>query len=261
MMNLISIHTSAREVTGTSWRPGRWLYQFQSTLPQGKWLHPPRFMMYWSDFNPHFRKGSDSMFEKIMRFFNLFQSTLPQGKWPCVSSSWPSLLAFQSTLPQGKWLSSSSFTRSAIPISIHTSAREVTPLGNPDKNRIEFQSTLPQGKWRCGYPGCDQQIQISIHTSAREVTYCIRYGYNQKRYFNPHFRKGSDVENARRYAAFLISIHTSAREVTGNLNQQNTNQQISIHTSAREVTNKPENPWSFMGNFNPHFRKGSDWFW
>ena len=102
----ISIHTSAREVTGTSWRPGRWLYQFQSTLPQGKWLHPPRFMMYWSDFNPHFRKGSDSMFEKIMRFFNLFQSTLPQGKWPISPSS-----------------------RSvSMTISIHTSAREVTFL-------------------------------------------------------------------------------------------------------------------------------------
>ena len=171
MMNLISIHTSAREVTGTSWRPGRWLYQFQSTLPQGKWLHPPRFMMYWSDFNPHFRKGSDSMFEKIMRFFNLFQSTLPQGKWPISPSSRSvsmtisihtsarevTVCFFQLTVPFG--------------ISIHTSAREVTNVHqsflliviyfNPHfrkgsdcphrfaiPSRVWFQSTLPQGKWQ-----------------------------------------------------------------------------------------------------------------
>ena len=56
-----------------------------------------------------------------------------------------------------------------------------------------------------------------------------------------------------------ISIHTSAREVTEDMKGFVDFLKISIHTSAREVT-QPWCGWFGKGiNFNPHFRKGSDW--
>ena len=60
--------------------PKIWL--FQSTLPQGKW--PTTDCTSWPDhvdFNPHFRKGSDSKRLKKRSTCQIFQSTLPQGKW------------------------------------------------------------------------------------------------------------------------------------------------------------------------------------
>ena len=56
----ISIHTSAREVTWKCYRKYIWFIQFQSTLPQGKWLRPPVSVQVGPYFNPHFRKGSDA---------------------------------------------------------------------------------------------------------------------------------------------------------------------------------------------------------
>ena len=84
-----------------------------------QWLQP-------ENFNPHFRKGSDSNFiTKSINHF-LFQSTLPQGKWRCCRPRFRNgLLRFQSTLPQGKW-------------QVRTAAFSCS---------IIFQSTLPQGKW------------------------------------------------------------------------------------------------------------------
>ena len=87
----ISIHTSAREVTCLVWNPvsrqwyfnppfrkgsdrvtemwNRNKYKFQSTLPQGKWLHNVPVHSYHKDFNPHFRKGSD--FHSLWSIYNL----------------------------------------------------------------------------------------------------------------------------------------------------------------------------------------------
>ena len=62
--------------------------------------------------------------------------------------------------------------RGWIHISIHTSAREVTWTG-----------------WICR-----KLWEISIHTSAREVTEYQSMQMLSMRYFNPHFRKGSDQE-------------------------------------------------------------------
>ena len=79
-----------------------------------------------------------------------------------------------------------------------------------------------------------------------------------KLYFNPHFRKGSDHNYTVVYAVFMISIHTSAREVTNPDPKLDPVSYISIHTSAREVTYPVRNIPASPGNFNPHFRKGSD---
>ena len=99
---------------------------------------------------------------------------------------------------------------------------------------------------------------ISIHTSAREVTQVPVMQKTGKLYFNPHFRKGSDHNYTVVYAVFMISIHTSAREVTNPDPKLDPVSYISIHTSAREVTYPVRNIPASPGNFNPHFRKGSD---
>ena len=196
-----------------------WVYQvrngceFQSTLPQGKWLVTPYKVVSKGHFNPHFRKGSD-------------------------------LSSFRHPLKSV--------------ISIHTSAREVTPC------TLRLLTLL----------------QISIHTSAREVTQHKTKVQNIFSHFNPHFRKGSDGQDIDWTATEDdISIHTSAREVTAKVRVRIMPKPISIHTSAREVTGwntdwsadtgfqstLPQGKWphgQFLykkyGDFNPHFRKGSD---
>ena len=147
----ISIHTSAREVTGSSSKP------YQGC----------------NHFNPHFRKGSDDIQRQKRGFQAAFQSTLPQGKWQYGKSKNRRALWFQSTLPQGKWL-----------------------YNITDRTKMElFQSTLPQGKWLnvssteeltvyfnphfhkgsdCILVVCVKYIRISIHTSTREVTKCLQ---------------------------------------------------------------------------------------
>ena len=125
---------------------------------------------------------------------------------------------------------------------------------------MQFQSTLPQGKWRWTGWICRKLWEISIHTSAREVTQVPVMQKTGKLYFNPHFRKGSDHNYTVVYAVFMISIHTSAREVTNPDPKLDPVSYISIHTSAREVTYPVRNIPASPGNFNPHFRKGSD-FW
>ena len=165
----ISIHTSAREVTYLKSRGSRGTL-FQSTLPQGKWLFEyaaacdgfwisihtsarevtivaPFVIASIIDFNPHFRKGSDSYSVSGPSSGTEFQSTLPQGKWPMLP--WlPQLLAdFNPHFRKGS---------DVLPclrycirkISIHTSAREVTFSIMDCQIPEKFQSTLPQGKWR-----------------------------------------------------------------------------------------------------------------
>ena len=189
----ISIHTSAREVTGSSSKP------YQGC----------------NHFNPHFRKGSDDIQRQKRGFQAAFQSTLPQGKWLTPSAPSKPVEKFQSTLPQGKWPNNLMYGdtetvfQSTLPqgkwrkrrwqwwwdkkISIHTSAREVTRRSFGSSFFVRrFQSTLPQGKWRCDRILWQSRICISIHTSAREVTRLA----------------------VRDIATMTISIHTSAREVT-----------------------------------------------
>ena len=82
-VSVISIHTSAREVTlpqinkirtenrfQSTLPQGKWLIldqltffdcKFQSTLPQGKWREWLDLIKGYRHFNPHFRKGSDSL--------------------------------------------------------------------------------------------------------------------------------------------------------------------------------------------------------
>ena len=231
------------------------------------------------NFNPHFRKGSDSPIERKGGDPCRFQSTLPQGKWPlpflfCTGKSW-----FQSTLPQGKWRD--------------WPKNHLVPL--------LFQSTLPQGKWPythlfspllinfnphfrkgsdvCGLTEILVTGYFNPHFRKGSDFFCNFFTFTDQNfnphfrkgsdwcstgtnrpfgYFNPHFRKGSDSIHALPYQQMQISIHTSAREVTKWWRGFHYGTGISIHTSAREVTSSELNTVWSLGNFNPHFRKGSD---
>ena len=121
------------------------------------------------------------------------------------------------------------------PISIHTSAREVTLLYNSGMPDDDFNPHFRKGS-DADPNDIGPALTISIHTSAREVT----------------VRKMDDVITR------AISIHTSAREVTIRSSSSNASSSISIHTSAREVTMLRGLLHNVPAYFNPHFRKGSD---
>ena len=200
-------------------------------------------------FNPHFRKGSDRKGKRSgtsarevtagkvkipVRDTISIHTSAREVTMCCNGIRWYKW--FQSTLPQGKWPLVTRINGFSLQISIHTSAREVTYKRKAKDEASRFQSTLPQGKWR-----------KSFWTKLCNLSY-----------FNPHFRKGSDHNYTVVYAVFMISIHTSAREVTNPDPKLDPVSYISIHTSAREVTYPVRNIPASPGNFNPHFRKGSD---
>ena len=142
-------------------------------------------------------------------------------------------------------------------ISIHTSAREVTPLYCICTFAPRFQSTLPQGKWLISFPSFPM-IYIFQSTlpqgkwlnaafavsppAAFQSTLpqgkwpCAVMAYVDTNDFNPHFRKGSDL---------LL------QELTGfHCKFQSTLPQGKWHTREKQKMRHPD--------FNPHFRKGSD---
>ncbi len=82
--------------------------------------------------------------------------------------------------------------------------------------------------------------------------------FGMLKYFNPHSRKGSDNARTSGDHIFGISIHTPARGVTLYVHVNADNDTISIHTPARGVTHLTKNGRSYLFNFNPHSRKGSD---
>ena len=146
--DLVSIHTSAREVTKVAYTlvPED---VFQSTLPQGKWRCCGFVDSRCTSFNPHFRKGSDSAATETAKEKLGFQSTLPQGKWHWLRRHRESLRAcFNPHFRKGSDRNGRRLGRDWS-VSIHTSAREVTRYVRMSVKVIEFQSTLPQGKWRC----------------------------------------------------------------------------------------------------------------
>ena len=131
-----------------------------------------------SNFNPHFREGSDTVavpavfpahisihtsakevtlsFAQIFEIYK-FQSTLPRRKWLKTIQPIRKCTKFQSTLPRRKW-------------------PKYMPIDQ--KMYTEFQSTLPRRKW--------------LWNS------CIKEGIIED--FNPHFREGSDCSADGAYA-------------------------------------------------------------
>ena len=230
---MISIHTSAREVT----HPDDYFYNFP---------------VY---FNPHFRKGSDDLLQfplsSSVNFNPHFRKGSDSRQWPHYHNPY----YFNPHFRKGSdsaflWLTGNNC------ISIHTSAREVTIAGvGVAAIKSAFQSTLPQGKWRScrSFVFCWCLFQSTLPqgkwrsrqpSSVYDFNPHFRKGSDCSVYFtphfqddfNPHFRKGSD------FIIFRCNFITV----------------ISIHTSAREVTRWECIFGQYSTDFNPHFRKGSD---
>ena len=189
----VSIHTSAREVTKDAlfgfekvlsfnphFRKGSdasakstasSAMEFQSTLPQGKWLGDLIGVVIATYVSIHTSAREVTAAKSTHADCCVFQSTLPQGKWQWSRKQREQLYGFnphfrkgsdivnasdadfnklfQSTLPQGKWRSMRICYNGSTGVSIHTSAREVT-----GKTRVRIEMD-----------------DVSIHTSAREVTW------------------------------------------------------------------------------------------
>ena len=213
-MSQISIHTSAKEVTLSC-----------------------RQAFLISNFNPHFREGSDELVRTTPSASSVFQSTLPRRKWhmgPYGGTGWETISIHTSAKEVTKaYLELGNLQR----ISIHTSAKEVTCSDIFSASaQARFQSTLPRRKWQEEEITEPDHADISIHTSAKEVTRKRKSqsqtmlifqstlprrkwrdcGENviSAEYFNPHFREGSDEDITDRQQEARISIHTSAKEVT-----------------------------------------------
>ena len=232
----ISIHTSAREVTLISFRiPSA--FGFQSTLPQGKWRVWCGIPSAGSGISIHTSAREVTVSRKCGIAINInFNPHFRKGS-DCIMYRWilTTKISIHTSAREVTFIPCDPFT--ICNISIHTSAREVTPCDDlSESGSVRFQSTLPQGKWREEIP--EKQL-IRNH-------------------FNPHFRKGSDCPRSCSWCSGNISIHTSAREVTSAVLLSGRHIHISIHTSAREVTALHPILSRQYGNFNPHFRKGSD---
>ena len=77
-------------------------------------------------------------------------------------------------------------------------------------------------------------------------------------YFNPHFRKGSDLRYPQRSKAFKHFNPHFHKGSDGMDIMESQQIAISIHTSTREVTARDRGRFGAVIYFNPHFHKGSD---
>ena len=119
----ISIHTSAREVT-----------------------YSLKLIMRLLDISIH--TSAREVTASSMRTYRIarFQSTLPQGSDDEEAYSIDDELNFNPHFRKGSDGDELKTRKMVISISIHTSAREVTPSTTLHDVLIRFQSTLPQGK-------------------------------------------------------------------------------------------------------------------
>ena len=165
----ISIHTSAREVTGSTPEMCKGSGISIHTSAREVTQHKTKVQNIFSHFNPHFRKGSDGYLSDIQLYGSYFNPHFRKG-----SDRKIQLLRF------------------IFRISIHTSAREVTYI---DHKQIlnEYISIHTSAREVTDIPNSLARLDlISIHTSAREVTAADSFIPSKALDFNPHFRKGSD---------------------------------------------------------------------
>ena len=167
---LISIHTSAKEVT-VKVSPELYAQLFQSTLPRRKWLCHSQGAYAGKNFNPHFREGSDTGMEVpgglISDFNPHFREGSDRWEWHRCRFPWISIHTSAKEVTIDKESASQileisihtsakevttghCIIRYIVSISIHTSAKEVTLDHSLYVIKEEFQSTLPRRKWRKG---------------------------------------------------------------------------------------------------------------
>ena len=167
--------------------------KFQSTLPQGEWLHRWNSKANHENFNPHSRKGSDCILlscSEVLIYFNPHSRKGSDIYQLPISSEHR---RFQSTLPQGEWPQDTGRTPGWNYFNPHSRKGSDVEPAHADLVNNKFQSTLPQGEWHCHKIHKHVTVYISIHTPARGVT-------------------GVRIPTS---VHITISIHTPARGVTG----------------------------------------------
>ena len=210
--------------------------RFQSTLPQGKWRSFKFHSWLFPCFNPHFRKGSDSVLVALERVYGCFNPHFRKGSDDNSNSCFIVFHVFQSTLPQGKWHDRDASVPDLYGFNPHF--RKGSDKINDWQLALDFgfnphfrKGSDNDGPWYGNWIR-----KVSIHTSAREVTSPISI----------KIRKN------------IVSIHTSAREVT-KMPWLQTVLDSSFNPHFRKGSDVLSECFqSFFPCFNPHFRKGSD---
>ena len=209
----ISIHTPAKGVTFLSFGFPPFAFDFNPHSRKGSDKRRSCFWCRVEHFNPHSRKGSDKSVRLWLIIFPISIHTPAKGVTPpyfkdlifsmyfnphsrkgsdVIDDSTGDIISqFQSTLPQREWPQAYFKTYNDAYVSIHTPAKGVTWFSLNSSIDFRFQSTLPQREW---------------HESGKLISSQIC--------FNPHSRKGSDMESMCRSEIAQVSIHTPAKGVT-----------------------------------------------
>ena len=147
LRHVVSIHTSAREVTFSKVFDFTIHLSFNPHFRKGSDNCPYISVLIRSSFNPHFRKGSDINTALCCATTVSFNPHFRKGSDGAASSLSHKYTRFNPHFRKGSDFYLTPLDH-YIKVSIHTSAREVTCV-----------------KWIKQYVG-----EVSIHTSAREVT-------------------------------------------------------------------------------------------
>ena len=191
ILTIISIHTSAREVTmpercydGVTW--------ISIHTSAREVTNATRSELGGTYISIHTSAREVTCFRYSRRNCRRFQSTLPQGKWPNMESRLYSGLSISIHTSAREVTKIIIKTNGVKAISIHTSAREVTKL------------LWQRFKW---WRHFNPHFRKGSDFDGSNLYYVVTN-------FNPHFRKGSDKVTGDYNQDVGISIHTSAREVT-----------------------------------------------
>ena len=166
----ISIHAPARGATLVSWSMTGILFPFQSTLPRGERLCHQKPRMFYRDFNPRSREGSDSSCFSGCSCFSISIHAPARGATVFSPENRKPEAYFNPRSREGSDIVLLRSSCTVVCISIHAPARGAT---------------------------CTRCINIayyhiSIHAPARGATRLVVYDLDLHFYFNPRSREGSD---------------------------------------------------------------------
>ena len=123
----------------------------------------------------------------------------------------------------------------------------------------QFQSTLPQGE-RLQRFGSKHIILSDFNPRSRKGSDSealkIQQFWDDISIHAP--ARGATLQNLAMRLTRCISIHAPARGATELQSKYSVSRSISIHAPARGATKPGRLSWSWMKNFNPRSRKGSD---
>ena len=131
---------------------------------------PQIYLMYFCNFNPRSREGSDSFLFVHCQADIDFNPRSREGSDATSQFKFPSLSTFQSTLPRRERLSRYADQLAFSDISIHAPAKGAT--GAEHENRSDYK--------------------ISIHAPAKGATLLRNTETPESDNFNPRSREGSD---------------------------------------------------------------------